>query len=266
MKRYYNEFNKHAARWLQKLMDADLIPKGDIDDRSIKDVRADELAGYGQCHFFAGIGGWPLALRMAGWPDDRPVWTGSCPCQPYSVASVADGGAQGQSDSRHLWPSFCDLIRKCAPPSVLGEQVASAIGWGWWDEVALDLEAEGYACGAAVLRADFLGAEHQRTRLLWVANARSAGREGHQPVYGFPVSAPAPFAQYGNPLADARRALDGDYSDLLPCDGLSVQLERYAAHGYGNAIVPQVAQIWIESVMSTPPNTHPATPQGGDTP
>jgi DNA (cytosine-5)-methyltransferase 1 len=177
------------------------------------------------------------------------VWTGSCPCQPYSVASVAHGGAQGQSDERHLWPAFRGLIGERRPPAVFGEQVASAINWGWWDEVALDLEAQDYACGAVVLRASAAGANHQRKRLCFVANARGERRQGHQPFKRIPVAAQAPLAQHGDPLAGARRALDGDYSDLLPCDGLSVSLERLATHGYGNAIVPQVAKTFIEAVM-----------------
>ena len=31
------------------------------------------------------------ALRAAGWRDDRPVWTGSCPCQPFSAAGKQVG-------------------------------------------------------------------------------------------------------------------------------------------------------------------------------
>jgi DNA (cytosine-5)-methyltransferase 1 len=248
MTAYYNEFNPHAAAWLRKLIAADLIAPGDVDERSIADVRADDLAGYAQCHFFAGIGGWSVALRLAGVPDTARVWTGSPPCQPYSVASVAHGGAQGQGDHRHLAPVFVGLIRERRPAKVYGEQVASAIRWGWWDELALALEREGYAVAAAVLRADAVEADHQRKRLYWVADAGREGREGHQPILRLPVSAQAALAKYGNPLAGARRALDGDYSHLLPCDGLSVRLERDAAHGYGNAIVPQSAQVFIEAV------------------
>lgn len=249
MAAYYNELDPYAAQWLRKLIAADLVAPGDVDERSIEDVRADDLVGYSQCHFFAGIGGWSIAMRLAGVTDDQPVWTGSPPCQPYSNASVAHGGAQGQSDRRHLAPVFVGLIRERRPSMVLGEQVAAAIKWGWWDELALALEREDYAAASAVLRADAVEASHERKRLYWVADASRSGRKGHQPVKRLPIAAKQALAKYGNPLARARIALDGDYSNLLPCDGLSVQLERLATHGYGNAIVPQVAKVFIEAVM-----------------
>lgn len=247
---YYNEFDKYAAQWLRNLIDAKLIAPGDVDERSIEDVRPDDLVGYGQCHFFAGIGGWSLALRLAGVPDDYPAWTGSPPCQPYSVASVAHGGAKGQGDGRHLAPVFVSLIRERRPAIVLGEQVTHAIPWGWWDELALALEREGYACAATVLRADAIGAAHERKRLYWVADAGGKGWEGHQPVQRVPVATPAALTQHGDPLADARRAMAGDYSRLLLGHGVSVAVERLATHGYGNAIVPPCAQAFIESVMT----------------
>jgi DNA (cytosine-5)-methyltransferase 1 len=249
MASYYNEIDPYAAAWLRNLIAAGHIAPGDVDERSIEDVRPDDLVGYNQCHFFAGIGGWSLALRLAGVPDEYPVWTGSPPCQPYSVASVAHGGAKGQGDRRHLAPVFVSLIREREPIQVFGEQVTHAIPWGWWDELALALEGEGYACAAAILRADAIGADHQRKRLFWVADAGSKGRQGHKSLKFLPVPATAPLTQHGNQLADARRALGGDYSGVLPGDGVSIAVERLRAKGYGNAIVPQVAAAFIECVM-----------------
>jgi len=160
---YYNEFDPNAAAWLRELINNKLIPAGDVDTRSIKDVRADDLRKYTQCHFFAGIGGWSYALQLAGWPADKPVWTGSCPCQAFSVA----GKQLGVKDERDLWPVFYELIRECRPEYVFGEQVENAIRHGWLDRVYADMEAEGYACGAAVLGAHSVNAPHQRQRLYW---------------------------------------------------------------------------------------------------
>jgi DNA (cytosine-5)-methyltransferase 1 len=176
MAAYYNEIDKYAAQWLRNLIRENLIAPGDVDERSIVDVRADDVRGYTQCHWFAGIAGWSLALRLAGFPDDRPVWIGSCPCQPFSAA----GKGKAADDSRHLWPAWFPLIAKCRPPTVFGEQVEAAIGWGWLDAIFADLEQEGYACGAAVLPACSVGAPHIRQRVWFVAQSererlRSAG-------------------------------------------------------------------------------------------
>ena len=173
MASYYNEFDPYAAQWLRNLISAGEIPAGDVDERSITEVSPDDLRGYIQCHFFAGIGGWPLALRYAGWGDSEPVWTGSCPCQPFSTA----GKQKGQLDVRHLWPAWFELIKERKPATVFGEQVAAAITHGWWDDVAADLEGEGYSCGAAVLPACSVGKPHKRDRLWFVANS-SFGRFG----------------------------------------------------------------------------------------
>lgn len=169
---YYNEHDPKAAAWLRELMADGVIPQGEVDERSIVDVRADDLRGYAQCHFFAGIGGWAYALRLAGWADDRPVWTGSCPCQPFSVA----GKGLGADDPRHLWPAWFRLIRECRPHVIFGEQVEAAVGHGWLDLVSDDLEGEGYAVGSVCLPAASVGAPHKRDRLWFVAQSSRAER------------------------------------------------------------------------------------------
>ncbi len=171
---YYNENEPKAAEWLRALVDVGLIPEGEVDERSIADVEPGDLEGYRQCHFFAGIGGWSYALELAGWDESRPVWTGSCPCQPFSAA----GKRRGTDDARHLWPEFARLIGECSPPVVFGEQVASKAGREWLSGVRADLEALGYGVGAADLCAASAGAPHIRQRLFWVADAKGERDDG----------------------------------------------------------------------------------------
>lgn len=178
-KAYYNEIDPKAAAWLRQLIAAGLIAPGDVDERSIEDVKPSDLAGYTQCHFFAGVGVWSYALRLAGWPDDREVWTGSCPCQPFSAA----GKGAGFDDERHLWPHMHWLIQQRRPASWFGEQVASKDGLGWLDLVQTDLEEEDYAVGVADLCAAGFGAPHIRQRLYIAAvrldDAIRTRLEGH---------------------------------------------------------------------------------------
>ncbi|EAT9984044.1 DNA cytosine methyltransferase, partial [Salmonella enterica] len=164
---YYNEIDPFAAAWLQNLINAGCIAPGVVDTRSIEEVTANDLKGFTQCHFFAGIGVWSYALRCAGWPDSRPVWTGSCPCQPFSQS----GKRRGFNDPRHLWPAWFYLVSQCRPDVIFGEQVASKDGLTWFDAVQFDLEKAEYAVAVVDLCAAGFGSAHIRQRLFWVADA-----------------------------------------------------------------------------------------------
>lgn len=164
MSALYNEIDPFAAHWLRNLIAAGHLPPGKVDEQSIADLREAPAT----FHTFAGVGGWPLALRLAGWPDDVPVWTGSCPCQPFSQA----GRGKGTEDERHLWPEWFRLIEQHRPAIVFGEQVASPAALQWWDAVCGDLEGAGYSARAVDLCAASVGAPHIRQRLYWVAVAR----------------------------------------------------------------------------------------------
>lgn len=166
---YFNEHDKFAANWLRNL-----FPKATVDERDIQQVTAADLTGFRRCHFFGGIGGWEYALKLAGWPAEWPVWTGSCPCQPFSAA----GKGKAEADERHLWPEFHRLIAECRPPIIFGEQVASRLGREWLAGVRDDLEALEYEVGAADLCAAGVGAPHRRQRLYWVAHANVPSQNG----------------------------------------------------------------------------------------
>ncbi|MDS0274506.1 DNA cytosine methyltransferase [Klebsiella quasipneumoniae] len=206
---YYNEIDPFAAQWLRNLIAAGHIAPGEVDERSIEDVTPDDLRGFTQCHFFAGIGVWSHSLRLAGWPDDRPVWTGSCPCQPFSPAGKGDGFA----DERHLWPQFFHLISERRPQHVFGEQVAAGNANVWFDLVQADLEGMGYAFGLVPFTSAGIGAPHIRERAYWVANADSviSDRRGNVRASG--------RDEYSNGGDDVRLA-DANHDRQQPGQGI----------------------------------------------
>ena len=234
---YYNDADPFCAEWLRSLMQKGLIMQGDIDARSIEEVQPEDLKGFTRVHLFAGIGGWDLALQLAGWPAEQPVWTGSCPCQPFSCA----GQRKGHADRRHLWPAFYRLIRECRPPVVFGEQVAGKTGRQWLADIRVDLESVGYACGAGDLPAASVGSPQIRQRLWFVANHNGVNGEtrmgffnDHEKTLRFACHSERPSIR----MAPADTFGVGH-------DGIPRYMERVCA--YGNAIVPQVAAVFIRA-------------------
>jgi site-specific DNA-cytosine methylase len=233
---YYNENDKFAAAWLRELIKAGHIAQGEVDERDVRDVRPNDLRGYTQHHFFAGIGLWSYSLRLAGWPDDRAVWTGSCPCQPFS----SGGKRKGAADDRDLWWAWYHLIAECRPPVVFGEEVADAIDFGWLETLQDDMEGIGYATWAHCLAACNLGAPHQRERLFFVAD--SGKGQGHE---------------------DARRrgengGAEGGLGNSQH-NGFNGIPELGSKENEGGLLEPQGSGL----VVGTVGNTHRERPQGG---
>lgn len=258
MTAYYNEIDPYAAQWLRNLIKAGHIAPGYVDERSIVDVKPEDLTEFTQCHFFAGVGVWSYALRQAGWPDDKPVWTGSCPCQPFSAA----GNQLGTVDERHLAPVWLNLIRERKPSIIFGEQVAAAIGKHWLDDLFDELENQSYAYGAAVLPACSVGAPNIRERLFWMGYANNKSLQG----YGQPEklilskrwevsgrhTLPSNVASHvwaswvPNKGADERvRIIPASYGEAS--HGNTSVVGRLRA--YGNAINAEAAKAFIESYM-----------------
>ncbi|MCY4058542.1 MAG: DNA cytosine methyltransferase [Gammaproteobacteria bacterium] len=208
-------------------------------------------------HLFAGIGGWPLALDLGGWQLNEPVWTFSCPCQPFSIA----GQKRGIADARHLWPAVRSLIDVRRPPVCFGEQVAGAAGRGWLAGVRADLEAMGYDVCAADMPAAGVGAPHIRQRLYFAAVSRMA----------HPESLRLDGSQHestGERSGEPQRRMSGRWAgEWLVCrdgferraqpglfplaHGLPRWMDRALVYsGIGNAIVPQIASVFVAAVRS----------------
>jgi site-specific DNA-cytosine methylase len=104
---FYNDTDEYCCAWLENLISARIIPYGIVDWTPIQKLKPATLAKFTQVHLFAGMGGWAYALRLVGWPDAKPVWTGSCPCQPFSVA----GKRKAQKDSPLNKREIIELIK-----------------------------------------------------------------------------------------------------------------------------------------------------------
>jgi DNA (cytosine-5)-methyltransferase 1 len=266
MTAYYNEIDGAAADVLRELIRRDVIARGDVDTRSIKDVQPEDLDGYTQCHFFAGGGLWSVAARLAGWPDDRQLWTGSCPCQPFSQA----GKRAGTDDPRHLWPDFHRLISACRPPVVMGEQVAGADGYGWFDGVRSDLARESYAGRAVDIPVCAIDGPHQRNRLYWVAERSGCvfgdaegerwgeGRTKHEFWGGRIASAGADVQLQSNSNScgrdrwqeDAQRSSQGRTSAERAADGVFADADQSELQGQPPAWQQQVSQPYARPLRN----------------
>jgi DNA (cytosine-5)-methyltransferase 1 len=199
---YYNEIDPFAAAWLRELIRRNLICVGEVDERSIEVVQPDDLRGFIQCHFFAGIGVWSLrtqtsrmgqtidlfgqavapvrrSLRWQGKTLPPVRWCASCPaCWTdwlLRVLPLRPRMARGRSSPI---PGTLETRRR-APPS--------ALLWGTGCEprrprVARTLFAHdagrslGYAVGACDTSAAIVGAPHIRQRLYFVAQSGELGR------------------------------------------------------------------------------------------
>lgn len=265
---YYNEIDPYQVKRLGYLIRKGVIAPGVVDSRSIKEVQVDDVRGFRQCHFFAGVGGWSYALRLAGWGDDRPAWTGSCPCQPWSKA-----GRKGrENDPRHLWPDYHRLIKGSRPPVCMGEQVEGKAGYDWLAGVGSDLEHSGYWLWAADIPAAAVGAPQIRNRIYWLARPCSQGLSlpqskelsgaGRRVEGG--AAAECGTGSGGTGGGGTWRVWDqweligpdrkGLYRRIKPGTELLVNgvPERVGrCRGFGNAIVPQLAAQVVMAWMET---------------
>ena len=138
-------------------------------------------------------------------------WTPPCRVSRFR----SQENEKGAEDDRHLWPVFYRLVRERRPATIFGEQVASKDGREWLAAVRADLEAIGYAVGAACLPACSVGAPHRRYRLFWVAHHDGGGQRSERRE-GLSADGDASFGHdldrrgAAGLMADGTRASDGE--------------------------------------------------------
>jgi DNA (cytosine-5)-methyltransferase 1 len=264
---------------------------------------------------FSGIGGFDLAAEWMGWENvfhcewmefPRKVldyyWpnadshidicktdfkkyankidilTGGFPCQPFSMA----GKRKGTDDERYLWGEMLRAIQEIKPKYVIAENVfgiTNIDGGLVFEQVCLDLEAEGYEVQPFIISAASKNAPHRRDRCWFVAYRKNNrftqskgvdewkeykqnnGSELRNTFDSNGKKQNAPDTEsiciQGQRNRQREREFRGSYWGRFPTqspicggdDGLPTQLDgitfsKWRAEsikGYGNAIVPQVA-------------------------
>jgi len=99
------------------------------------------------------------------------ILTGGFPCQPFSLA----GKRKGTDDERYLWGEMLRAIQEIKPRFVIAENVfgiTSIDGGLVFQQVCLDLEAEGYEVQPFIIPAAAKNAPHRRDRCWFIANRK----------------------------------------------------------------------------------------------
>lgn len=87
------------------------------------------------------------------------------PCQPWSAA----GKREGEGDERWLWPGIFRVIQETQPWLCFLENVPGLVSGGGLEPILADLASIGFDAEWIAIRADDVGASHERERIFILA-------------------------------------------------------------------------------------------------
>lgn len=162
--------------------------------------------------------------------------TAGFPCQPASAA----GKRRGTKDNRWLWPETFKTIQLFSPEWIILENVYGLITLNKgmvFEQVCADLESEGYEVQPFVIPACAVNAPHRRDRV-WIiahANLRRCKKQWEQ-------------IEVESNIFEFEREI---WRSVKPTvcrinHGIPNRVDRLRS--LGNAIVPQVAAIIMQSI------------------
>jgi len=232
-----------------RVADGGLLP-GDVWERDVRTLTADELKPYTQVHLFCGIGASPLGLRRAGWPSDLSIVTGGFPCQDISTAGKGAGIDGARSG---LWKEMHRVIDAVRPDFAIVENSAALTSRGL-GTVLGDLASIGYDAEWNCFRASAIGAPHGRDRIWIVAYPVGSGRTRLEPSAD--IGQAGPWRLRGAPDLQQIANAPFEPGDRWPQpllrrmdDGISGRVDRL--HALGNAQVPQVVELIGRAILAT---------------
>lgn len=233
------------------------LPDGDVVMADIRDLNAQNIAGYHHIHTFCGIGGIPLGLAWSEWPESVSIITGGFPCQDISAA----GKGAGLDGSRS--GLFWEMMRvvECKRPDVVLAENVGALSARGLRRVVAALGSLGYYVGAFRVGAWVCGSPQERERWWIVAHAKRFGLVARPGIAGDQAGAgrgsdrgnapgrPSPRRQLADVRGDGQGAVglvgERPIPDLAgPRVGMG-DSEHTRLQGHGiDAGQPQIAQPW----------------------
>lgn len=178
------------------------------------------------------------------------VLSGGFPCQDASIAKQDGKGQQGlQGERTGLFFEFIRAIDESRPEFVIAENVANILktnGGQDFSRILTELSRLGYNAEWRVCRASEIGAPHHRARLYLVAYSGSIRLQKNDTFFKYIHEKIEPFTW--KPAGTSLQISTG--GKWLLCEpplirvdhGLSNKLAGQMIHGYGNAIVPDIAK------------------------
>jgi len=109
------------------------------------------------------------------------IITGGFPCQPFSTA----GKRKGTDDERYLWGEMLRAIQEIKPKFVIAENVfgiTNIDGGLVFEQVCLDLEAQGYEVQPFIIPAASKNAPHRRDRCWFIAYTKNNGQSSTKTI------------------------------------------------------------------------------------
>lgn len=183
------------------------------------------------------------------------VLSGGFPCQDASIAKQDGKGQQGlQGERTGLFRHMVRAIEEIRPRYVVAENVANFLEVNGGSDIRAalsELARMGYNAEWRVCRASEVGAPHHRARLYLVAYSDRVRLQPNQSFFSNVFTKVAPFSWKPNGTS-IQISTGGRWKCEPPIlcvdDGLPTRLVADQLHGYGNAIVPDIAFRIFKSI------------------
>jgi len=183
------------------------------------------------------------------------ILTGGFPCQDASIAKQNGDGQQGlQGERTGLFFEFVRAINEIQPKFIIAENVANILKTNKgsdFNRILSSLASMGYNAEWRVCRASEVGAPHHRARVYLVAYSNSIRLQPGQTFFSNVHQKTSPFSwKFAGTTIQIVRGGAWESEPPIICvdDGVSGKLVRRKLHGYGNAIVPEIAFKIFKSI------------------